>query len=106
LEGEGLFDYRKRLAKDLKTHSPQWKNAKLSRLDEEIFGPIENQIYADATAAAANPVDLKAGELRMVTKIDPATGVRTNVFYGSESFVKQMGRPGRRVASFRTLASQ
>jgi len=44
--------------------------------------------------------------LRMVTKIDPATGVRSNVFYGKESFVKGMGRPGRRVASFRTLASQ
>jgi hypothetical protein len=106
LEGETLFDYRKRMATALKSHSPQWKNAKLSRLDSEIFEPIEAQIYADAASAAANPVDLKAGELRMVTKIDPATGVRTNVFYGSESFVKQMGRPGRRVQSFRTLASQ
>jgi hypothetical protein len=106
LEGESLFDYRKRMATALKSHSPQWKNAKLTRLDEEIFGPIETQIYADAISAAANPIDLKAGELRMVTKIDPATGVRTNVFYGSESFVKQMGRPGRRVQSFRTLASQ
>jgi hypothetical protein len=106
LEGESLFDYRKRMATALKSHSPQWKAAKLTRLDEEIFGPIETQIYADAISAAANPIDLKAGELRMVTKIDPATGVRTNVFYGSESFVKQMGRPGRRVQSFRTLASQ
>ena len=106
LEGETLIDYRKRMATTLKTHSPRWKNTKFSRLDDETFGQIEEQVYADASSAAANPVDMEAGELRMVTKIDPATGVRSNVFYGKESFVKQMGRPGRRVQSFRTLGSQ
>src|SRR5262245_53194796 len=106
LEGESLIDYRKRMATSLKAHSAIWKGVKLSVLPEEAFGIAETQIYADATAAAVNPVDLEAGELRMVTKIDPATGVRSNVFYGKESFVKSMGRPGRRVASFRTLASQ
>ena len=106
LEGEGLIDYRKRLATKLKGYSPQWKNTKFRKLDDETFSTIETQVYADATTAASNPVDLNPGELRMVTKIDPTTGLRTNVFYGNESFVKQMGRPGRRVASFRTLASQ
>lgn len=105
LDGEALFDYRKRLATKLKKHSPVWKGVKFSQLPEEAFGIAENQVYTDAAVAAANPADLEAGELRMVTKIDPATGVRSNVFYGKESFVKQMGRPGRRVASFRTLAS-
>jgi hypothetical protein len=105
LEGEVLFDYRKRLATNLKMHSAMWKGVKLSRLDEEAFGPIESQIYADAATAAANPSDLEAGELRMVTKIDPTTGVRSNVFYGKEHFVKSMGRPGRRVASFSTRGS-
>src|SRR5262245_47259051 len=106
LEGETLIDYRKRLATKLKPHSSIWKGVKLSVLPEEAFGIAETQIYTDATTAAANPVDLEAGEMRMVTKIDPATGVRSNVFYGKESFVKAMGRPGRRVAAFRTLASQ
>jgi hypothetical protein len=106
LEGENLLDYRKRLATKLKSHSNIWKAVKLSVLPEEAFGIAETQIYSDAATAAVNPIDLKAGELRMVTKIDPATGVRSNVFYGTESFVKAMGRPGRRVASFRTLASQ
>jgi hypothetical protein len=106
LDGEGILDYRKRLATKLKNHSAIWKGVKLSVLPEEAFGIAETQIYTDATTAATNPVDLEAGELRMVTKIDPATGVRSNVFYGKESFVKAMGRPGRRVASFRTLASQ
>ena len=106
LDGEILIDYRRRLATKLKPHSKIWGNVKLSVLPEEAFGIAENQIYTDATTAATNPVDLEAGELRMVTKIDPATGVRSNVFYGKESFVKAMGRPGRRVQSFRTLASQ
>jgi hypothetical protein len=106
LEGEALIDYRKRLATKLKSYSPVWKSVKFSKLPEEAFGIAEAQVYSDATAAASNPIDLNPGELREVTKIDPQTGVRTIVFYGKESFVKQMGRPGRRVASFRTLASQ
>jgi hypothetical protein len=105
LEGEGLGDYRRRLATKLKKHSSMWKGVKLSALPDEAFGPIETQIYSDATTAAANPVDLEAGELRAVTKINPTTGGRETVFYGRESFVKSMGRPGRRVASFRTLQS-
>jgi hypothetical protein len=106
LEGEALGDYRRRLATKLKGYSPTWKTVKFSKLDDDTFSIAESAVYSDAAAAAANPVDLNPGELRMVTKVDPTTGVRTNVFYGKESFVKQMGRPGRRVASFRTLASQ
>jgi hypothetical protein len=106
LEGETLVDYRKRLATKLKKHSNTWGKVKLSELPESAFRIAEDAIYNDATIAAATPADLEAGELRMVTKIDPTTGVRSNVFYGKESFVKGMGRPGRRVQSFRTLASQ
>jgi hypothetical protein len=105
LEGELLMDYRKRLATNLKMHSPRWKTSKLTRLDDETFGNIEDQIYADAATAAANPTDLDVGELRMVTKVDPTTGVRSNVFYGKEHFVKSMGRHGRRVTSFSTRGS-
>jgi hypothetical protein len=105
LEGESLIDYRKRMATKLKSYSTAWKSVKFSQLPDEAFGIAEGQVYSDATSAAANPVDLAAGELRAVTKTDPTTGVRTIVFYGKESFVKAMGRPGRRVASFRTLAS-
>jgi hypothetical protein len=106
LEGETIIDYRKRLATKLKGYSTAWKSVKFSQLPEEAFNIAETQVYADAISAATNPTDLEAGELRQVTKTDPSTGVRTIVFYGKESFVKQMGRPGRRVKSFRTMASQ
>jgi hypothetical protein len=105
LDGEELFTYRKRLANKLKMHSPAWKNIKFSQLPEEAFGIAENQVYADAVSAAANPVDLQPGELRAVTKRNNSTGGQTIEFFGKESFVKRMGRQGRRVASFRTVAS-
>src|SRR5215472_3940508 len=69
LDGEGLLDYRKRLATKLKSHSKIWGNVKLSVLPEEAFGIAETQIYDDAANAASHPADLQAGELRMVTKI-------------------------------------
>jgi hypothetical protein len=105
LEGEALVDYRKRLATKLKGYSPAWKSVKFSQLPEEAFSIAETQVYADAALAASNPADLNPGELREVSKIDPRTSQKTIVFYGKEHFVKQMGRPGRRVQSFRTLGS-
>jgi hypothetical protein len=105
LEGEALVDYRKRLATKLKGYSPAWKGVKFSQLPEEAFSIAETQVYADAALAASNPADLNPGELREVSKIDPRTSQKTIVFYGKEHFVKQMGRPGRRVQSFRTLGS-
>jgi hypothetical protein len=102
LEGESLLNYRKRLATHLKPHSQVWKAVKFSQLPDEAFSIAEGQVYADAAVAASTPTDLGDGELREVARSDPRTGMRTNVFYGKESFVKSMGRPARRVSSFRT----
>ena len=102
LEGESLINYRKRLATHLKPYSTVWKSVKFSQLPDEAFGIAEAQVYSDAATAAANPVDLNDGELREVARTDPRTGLKTIVFYGRDSFVKSMGRPGRRVSSFRT----
>jgi hypothetical protein len=105
LEGESLLDYRRRLASHLKPHSTQWKGVKFSLLPEAAFSIAETQVYADATNAASTPTDLADGELREVTRRDPRTNITTTVFYGRESFVKGLGRPPRRVASFRTQHS-
>ena len=105
MEGESLSDYRTRMAVKLKKHSGAWKTVKLWDLPTAAFDIAEKQIYADAISAAANPVDLQPGELREVVSEDRRTGVKTSVFYGQESFVKGMGRPGRKVVSFRTMSS-
>jgi hypothetical protein len=105
LEGETLINYRKRLATHLKPYSTVWKQVKFSQLPDEAFTIAEAQVYSDAAVAASNPVDLNDGELREVSRTDPRTGLKTIVFYGRDSFVKGMGRPGRRVASFRTQSA-
>jgi len=41
-----------------------------------------------------------AGELRKVEELDEYGKLKTIRWVGQESFVKAMGRPGRRVTSF------
>jgi hypothetical protein len=49
-----------------------------------------------------NPANVPPGQLRMIPRTDPQTGMKFNEFYGQDCFTKQMMRPGRRVVSFRT----
>jgi hypothetical protein len=101
LTGESLPAYRRRLATDFRVHSPQWKDVKLSDLPDNAFVNIEKAIYADAAAAAVSPSDLAEGEFRKVTKTDPDTGLKQIHWFGNHSFIKDLGRPGRRVVGFR-----
>ena len=39
-------------------------------------------------------------EINMRTRIDEATGLKTNEFFAKESFIKSMGREGQRVLRF------
>lgn len=81
LNGEDLLSYRKRLAAPLKSHSAAWKDVDLAKLDASVFAIAEAAIYADAHAAAINPVDVGEGGLRSVTK-DTGTGHKITTFYG------------------------
>jgi hypothetical protein len=101
LTGESLGTYRRRLATEFRIHSPQWKDVKMSDLPDGAFDNIEKAIYADAAAAALSPTDLGDGEFRKVTKTDPDTGLKQIHWYGNHSFIKDLGRPGRRVVGFR-----
>ena len=57
-------------------------------------------IYADAAQAARQPTDLGEQEERKVTITDPDTGMKQHLLYRKNSFIKDLGRPGRRVVSF------
>ena len=100
LPGETLAIYKRRLVTPLRKFSPQWGAVKMTDLPDEAFVNIEKMIYADAIAAAQNPTDLEPGEQRKVVKTDPDTGMKQIMWYGPESFIKGLGRPGRRVVSF------
>jgi hypothetical protein len=102
LEGEDVLRYRMRLATEIKGHSHDWKDSKLSKLSPDVFAIAEKQIFADAIISAKNPRDLRPGEFREVVRVDPTTNQRIVTFQGTECFVKQMGRPGRRLVNFNT----
>jgi hypothetical protein len=67
----------------------------------KIFEP---QVLKACVKEYQNPNNVPLGELREITKIHPQSGHKMNIFVGRESFVKAMGRAGRRVVKFRDLS--
>ncbi len=85
LSGENLVGYRIRLARALQPHSASLKDVdlgKIARADAQGFQHLEATVYADAAAAARNPVDLPDGQLREIVRTDRATGRRMIEFTG------------------------
>jgi hypothetical protein len=70
-------------------------------LPADALKGFEPQLLAAAVVEANNPNHVAPGEFRQVQELDALGQVRSIRFVGPESFVKQMGRPGRRVVSFR-----
>lgn len=101
MDGETVTSYRRRLANKLKSHSPAWKAVNLDAFADDALSVAENQVYADAIAAAANPPDVEAGSLREI-KQRSAIGVETSRFVGPQSFIALMSPPRRHVKSFNT----
>jgi hypothetical protein len=107
-DGEPFENYRLRLAQDAQRRLPkgdEYRNINLRKIknsDEVAFTNFENAIYPRAKQAGTGTDSVAEGELRMVTRLNPVNGYKENLFYGKESFVKAMGRPGRRVYSFCT----
>jgi hypothetical protein len=73
------------------------------QLKADALGVLEPQLLSAVVVEANNPAHVPLGELRKVEEIDQYGQVKTIKFIGRESFVKQMGRPGRRVVKFRDL---
>ena len=99
-------DYRRETLRQLK-HSYLPQNHPLYKvqmrgLPDEAIPAIEPQVLTDAVKEAKNPANFHPGEIHLVPWTDPQTGRKENHFYGEESFVKNMMRPGRRVIGFRT----
>jgi hypothetical protein len=81
LDGEGLLNYKRRLAGKYKQHSTTWKDADLAKVDVSVLDQIVTQIYADAMTASVDPSRVPRGELR--EQIEPdRTGRRITRFVG------------------------
>jgi hypothetical protein len=78
--------------------------AKMNYLDMpyDILRTFEPQVLKACVDEYQNPNNVPRGELRKIERRDGYGHVRAIDFIGRESFVKAMGRPGRRVVSFRT----
>lgn len=98
--GESELGYRKRLAEGVRDHSPRWGKVILTALGSEAFGVAEEQVYADAAAAAMNPATIPEGEERMIITTD-TTGRQIKNFHGKASWVKGYAAPRRRLSGIR-----
>ena len=102
--GTTVNDYRRETLRNLKrTFLPQTHplyEVQFRQLKADALGVLEPQLLQACVVEANNPVHVPAGELRKVEELDEYGKLKTIRWVGRESFVKEMGRPGRRVKSF------
>jgi hypothetical protein len=106
--GETVNNYRRETLRNLKrTFLPQnhpLYEVQYRQLKSDALGVLEPQLLSAVVKEANNPAHVPAGELRKIEEIDPYGQVKTINWIGQDCFVKQMGRPGRRVVKFRDLS--
>lgn len=96
--GETVVAYRRRLAQGLQKHSAAWRDIDLSSLPAPALDLAAATIYADAAAAARNPVDVPEGTLREIVSVD-STGRRITTFVGEpRTWMSQFTANRRRVS--------
>jgi len=102
--GETVNHYRRETLRNLKrTFLPQNHDlyqVQFRQLPADVLQVFEPQLLQACVVECNNPAHVPAGELRKVEEIDQYGQVKTINWIGRESFVKAMGRPGRRVKSF------
>jgi hypothetical protein len=102
--GQDINEYRRDLAVKLKKLLPEnheLRKVQYRALNDAALDALEPQLHAAVRAEANNPNTVPPGEFRKVIDVDQAGGKSVR-WIGQESFVKEMGRPGRHVTSFRT----
>jgi hypothetical protein len=104
--GQTVNDYRRETLRTIKrTFLPQnhpLYQVQMRGLKADALQALEPQVLQAAVVEANNPVHVEPGQLRKIEEIDPYGQVKTIKWIGRESFVRAMGRPGRRVVSFKT----
>jgi hypothetical protein len=69
-------------------------------LKADALPVFEQQLLPAVVTEANNPAHVPPGELRKIEEMDEFGKLKMIRFVGQESFVKAMGRPGRRVVRF------
>lgn len=101
--GQSVRQYRQEALRSLKYSLPEdhpLRQVNFRGLRSDSLDAFEPQVFSAFKAAKVSPAKLADGELKAVPKLN-AYGIPTETrFIGKESFVKFMGRPGRRVVNF------
>jgi hypothetical protein len=95
-------DYRRDLlikAKRLLPGDNELRHVQIRQLPRDALTNFENLIYPVAKATAYSADSVPHGEMRPIEEKDN-NGLKMIRWIGKESFVKAMGRPGRRVLGF------
>src|SRR5262245_19805806 len=105
--GTTVNNYRRETLRTIKrTFLPQnhpLYQVQMRELKADALQVFEPQVLQACVVEANNPAHLEPGELKKIEEFDEYGKVKTIRWIGQESFVKQMGRPGRRVVKFRDL---
>ena len=102
--GQSCNDYRRESLRTLKrTFLPETHDlfkVQYRALKADALDALEPQLLKAVVAEANNPQHIPPGEFRKIEELDEFGKLKMIRFVGQESFVKQMGRPGRRVVKF------
>ena len=102
--GQTVNNYRRETLRTIKrTFLPEAHELyriQFRALPTDVLNPFEAQLLNAVVVEADNPIHVPPGELRKVEELDEFGKLKTIRWVGQESFVKAMGRPGRRVKSF------
>jgi hypothetical protein len=101
--GESRLQYNREVLRDLKKR--HLMNHELGRinmrgLSGEVIETLRPQVLQAAEQEYWNPRNVPAGQIQERRRYNDFGGLEAIEFLGQECFVKQMGRPGRRVQSF------
>jgi hypothetical protein len=98
---EGTLDYQRRLARVGRKYIPAGEEIASVRFDysmPDAVVPKFSEMMRSAVERNLYRVDnMQPGEMRAVLETDPNTGMKIRHWIGPTSFVKDMGRPCRRV---------
>jgi|SRR6516162_2547997 hypothetical protein len=104
--GQSCNDYRRETLRQLKrTFLPQNHDlyqVQYRGLKADALRALEPQLLAAVVVEANNPATVEPGQFRKIPEHNEFGHVTSFKFIGPESFVKSMGRPGRKVVSFNT----
>jgi hypothetical protein len=101
--GQTSTDYQRENLRLLKkTYLPhhELNSVDMRSLPTDALPAMWNTVIPAVRKEAVNPATVKEGEFREIKVVDQ-TGRKISGFIGPVHFAKFMGRPGRKVASFR-----